>query len=113
MHEMSIALNVAEILKEEMEKHPGRKLTAAKLSIGELSGIEVESLRFCLEAVFAEESWEDVALDIQKAPLAARCKECGCEFEPEPSDFRCTECGSANMEITSGRELEVHSITLQ
>lgn len=112
MHEMSIAINVVGLLKEEMEKHPGQALVGVKLTIGELSGVEIESLRFSLEVVFAEEHWEDVELDIQKAALKALCKECGREFEPEPADFRCKECGSGNVEIKAGESLTIDSITL-
>ena len=112
MHEMSIAINVVGLLKEEMEKHPGQTLTGVKLSIGELSGIEIESLRFSLEVAFAAENWEGVGLDIQKIALKALCKECGREFEPDPADFRCKECGCGNVEIKAGQSLTIDSITL-
>ena len=113
MHEMSIALDIAEILNKEMEKHPGRRLAKVEITIGEFSGIETESLKFALEAAFAEQNREEAELDIRKAPLKALCKDCGCEFEPQASDFRCRECTSGNVEITSGQSLTIDTITLQ
>ena len=113
MHEMSIALDISEILDEEMGKHPGRRLAGVTITVGELSGIETESLRFALEAAFAEQDREEVKLDIRKAPLKALCEECGCEFEPQASDFRCRKCTSGKIEITSGQSLTIETITLQ
>jgi len=113
MHEMSIALDISEILNEEMEKHPGRRLAKVAISIGELSGIETESLKFALETAFAEQGRKEVEFDVRKAPLKALCKECGCEFEPQASDFRCTRCASGEIEITAGQSLTIETITLQ
>jgi len=112
MHEMSMAVNIAELLKEEMEKRPGQTLAKVNLSVGELSGIQIESLKFSLEIVFRDKGWGNVELNVHKAPLMALCKECGGEFEPEPADFRCKNCGSGNIEITGGQSLTIDSIEL-
>jgi len=112
MHEMSIALNIVEILREEVAKENGRPLRKVTLSVGELSGIEPDSLRFFLDTAFEDEHWREVSLDIQKAPLAAHCKTCGADFQPEETDFRCS-CGSGDVELTGGQALHIESIVLE
>jgi len=111
MHEMSIALNIMEILREEVAKENGRPLQKVTLAVGELSGIEPESLRFFLDTAFEEEKWRDVTLEIKQTPLAAHCRTCGADFKPEETDFRCA-CGSSDIELTGGQSLHIESIVL-
>ena len=48
---MSIAAAVLETLRAESANHGGARVARAGLRIGELSGVEPESLRFCLETL--------------------------------------------------------------
>jgi Zn finger protein HypA/HybF involved in hydrogenase expression len=52
MHEMSIALEVARLVEEQMSSHPGRLLRVG-IEIGDDAGVEPANLAFCLEAVLA------------------------------------------------------------
>jgi len=113
MHEMSIAINIVRTLKDEMELHPGMELKKVTLGIGELSGVEVESLRFSLEFVLAEENWQGVEFEMTKIPLGAKCKECGARFSAESCDFRCPKCGSDKFDIEAGQSVTIDSITVE
>jgi Zn finger protein HypA/HybF involved in hydrogenase expression len=53
MHEMSIALEVARMVEEQMASHPGRLLRVG-VEIGDDAGVEPDNLAFCLELVLAE-----------------------------------------------------------
>ena len=52
MHEMSLALEVAELVQPAVPAPPGRLLRVGVV-VGDDAGVEPESLRFCLGAVLA------------------------------------------------------------
>jgi Zn finger protein HypA/HybF involved in hydrogenase expression len=52
MHEMSLALEVAELVQPAVPAPPGRLLRVGVV-VGDQAGVEPESLRFCLGAVLA------------------------------------------------------------
>ena len=113
MHEMSIAVSIVGTLKDEMTLHPGTVLKKIRLGIGEFSGVEVESLKFSLDAALAEENWSGVEVEISKVPLRGACKQCGNEFELEPADFRCPACGSGEFAIEAGQSVTIDSIVVE
>lgn len=53
MHEMSIALEVARLVEEQLAENPGRLLRVG-IQVGDDAGVEPDSLAFCLETVLAE-----------------------------------------------------------
>jgi len=110
---MSIALSVIETLREELARHPGRRLTKVKLGIGEFSGVEEQSLRFCLDVAFAEEGWAGVEVQMDRELLQAVCGECGFVFHPEESDFLCPRCESGEIEVRTGQSVTIDSMVLE
>ncbi len=54
MHELSLALEVCRIAEEVLEREGGRSIRAIGVEVGDDAGIEVESFRFCLEALVSE-----------------------------------------------------------
>jgi len=113
VHEMSIAIGIVETLKEEMAKRPDASLKKVKLSIGEFSGVETETLAFALGVALEQEDFNGVQLDINKVPLEARCRKCSRLFKPESSGFRCDNCGSDSFDIEAGQSVTVDSITVE
>ena len=77
---MSIAAAVLDAVRAETGLHGGARATRAGLRIGELSGVEPESLRFCLETLTAGSDLEPLAFDLEIRPWTRRCLDCGAEF---------------------------------
>lgn len=113
MHELSIAENIIEIVRENLPSGNRRKLRSIKVRIGELAGIVPESLDFCFTAITKGTPIEDAKLNIEKVGIAARCTHCGNEFPIEGLVFRCPACESAGIRVTSGNELEVVEIEVE
>jgi Zn finger protein HypA/HybF involved in hydrogenase expression len=67
MHEMSVAMEVGRLVEEKMESHPGKLLSVGVL-LGEDSGFEPESLRFCLEAVLAHPPFHGARPVLNRVP---------------------------------------------
>jgi hydrogenase nickel incorporation protein HypA/HybF len=70
MHEMSIAASVLEAVRKESERHNAR-VTGVGLRIGEYSGVEPESLRFCLEVLTQGTEMDPLKLEIEFLPQGA------------------------------------------
>jgi len=70
MHEMGIACSVIEIVRRETPKHPGTHVSKIGLRLGEWAGVDVESLRFCLEALTKGTELERLDVDIDFLPQA-------------------------------------------
>ncbi|ATW24619.1 hydrogenase maturation nickel metallochaperone HypA [Candidatus Formimonas warabiya] len=107
MHEMAIAQGILDIALDHAAQHQAQKVLTISLSIGQMTGVEPEALLFCFN-VLAEETIAAAAkLDINILPLVGFCQGCGQEFAVEGYRFFCPSCGSAQVEIISGRELQV------
>jgi len=110
MHEMSIAQNIFDIVREEMTRHQVQKLHAVNIVVGELSAVVPSSLTFCWNILVEDTDLAETALNIRLAPLTYRCYDCGQEFTAEELTFECPLCGGKEPSLTGGRELTIESL---
>ena len=110
MHEMSIAQNIIDIVRDEMKKHNVEKLSAVNISVGKLSAIVPSSLTFCHQIIIEGTDLEGLRLNIREVPLGYRCFDCGHEFTSEDMVFTCPECEAENPMLTTGRDMTIDSI---
>ncbi|WP_219413815.1 hydrogenase maturation nickel metallochaperone HypA [Pseudonocardia nigra] len=108
MHELSITESVIAAVSEHVGSTPVRSLT---LEIGRLSGVVPDSVRFCFELCAHGTPCEGARLDIVDTPGRARCRDCGDEIEL-PDEIALCPCGSANLEITGGRQLKIKQLEI-
>lgn len=102
MHELSLAEEIAAIVERHAQ---GRKVSAVTLTIGELAGVEIDSLCFFLKSAL-----KDVAILIDRPTALARCPACGLKQRPEFRQAPCLACGARELEIRSGAEFKVSQI---
>jgi Zn finger protein HypA/HybF involved in hydrogenase expression len=67
MHELGIAVSVLDMLRREVEARPGAQLREATLRVGEFSGVDIESLRFCLETAAQETRLAGARFQMERA----------------------------------------------
>lgn len=67
MHELAIANSVIEAVRTEAARRPGARVTKVGLRIGELAGVDRESLSFCFEVLVKETDLESAVLAIEGA----------------------------------------------
>jgi hydrogenase nickel incorporation protein HypA/HybF len=114
MHEMGIASSVLEAARKETEGHPGARLTRIGVRIGAWCGVDPESLRFCFEALAAEEDEPSPPIiEIENVPRQNRCPACDKVFAVEAYEIRCPGCGAEETLAVSGDELELAFIELE
>jgi hydrogenase nickel incorporation protein HypA/HybF len=109
MHELSIA----SALVGTVEKHAGgRPVAVVNLRVGTLRQVVPDSLEFYFDFVTKDTVCEGARLEIEVVPARLRCDDCGDEWHLDETLFRCA-CGSTDVEIVAGNELEVESIEIE
>lgn len=106
MHEMSIAVGIREICEQELERRAGARLTGVGLTVGVFSGVEIDSLEFCLGVVLSER-FDGVRCEISTEAGEAVCFACGKRFEVRRAPFDCPDCGVAARGVSGGETLQV------
>ena len=113
MHELSIALSILEAARREVALHKGADLRKISVRIGELAGVNPESLRFSFEAITRDTPCESVELELDCIARTNLCMDCDAQFEVKDADFICPKCGGANTSFVRGDELEIASLELE
>ena len=113
MHELSIALSVVDLAREEADRQGGR-VCAVHLRIGALSGVAAEALLASYEMACAETPLEGSRLLIEEVPVVVFCERCDARRPIESlQSFCCPECGTPASRIERGRELELVALEIE
>ncbi len=113
MHELSITQSILSITLEKAEEARANKVTRVNLTLGELSGMVDESIRFCFGFLSKDTPAAQADLAFRHQPIKLRCRNCEATFLPGKSDWSCPECRQKKTEIVSGRECYVDSIEVE
>jgi hydrogenase nickel incorporation protein HypA/HybF len=113
MHEMGIAQELVKIALDAIPRDmENPEVETIYLKIGKLAAVVDHSLRFCFEIITKDTALENAKLEIEIVPVRARCKSCEHEWEVTGPVFQCPSCKEGEVEVLSGRELEIVSIEL-
>jgi hydrogenase nickel incorporation protein HypA/HybF len=106
MHELAIAESVVESV---LERTGDRHVTTVRLLVGRLAGVVPDALMFCFELATAGTPLEGAELQIEQPTGRAHCHECDQDFSVDDLILLC-DCGSADVEVVAGDELQVKSV---
>jgi hydrogenase nickel incorporation protein HypA/HybF len=106
MHELAIAQSVVAAV---CDRAAGRPVHSVKIHVGALTAVVPEAMRFCFEVVVEGTVAEGARLDIERRPAAGHCRDCGADIAIADLILLCP-CGSADVEVTAGRELQIVSM---
>lgn len=113
MHEMGIAQQLVQIaldaIPQDMENPRVEKLN---LRIGKLASVVEHSLTFCFEIITKDTPMENADLEIEWVPVRVHCKSCNNEWEVTGPVFTCPFCKDGEVELLTGREIEITSLEL-
>jgi hydrogenase nickel incorporation protein HypA/HybF len=113
MHEMSIAESVLQIIEEAARIEECTKVKAVWLEIGQLAGVEKESLRFCFDVVTRDSIAEDARLEIVETLGRGWCMDCASNVAVTGRYEACPDCGSFRIEVTGGEEMRVKELEVE
>lgn len=111
MHEISLVENIIQIILEEMPKNGITKVDSLTLAVGEMQHAVPEALQFAFGIMSKDTPLEDAELIIERVPVKGHCKSCGKDFTPQDWISCCPECGKTDIEIISGKELNIVEFT--
>jgi len=98
MHELSIALDILDFVKDEMNRRQLDDLRAVGVRIGALSAVDPEALSF---------GFTVARLEIELVPAEIQCEICGYQGTTKTTEFICPRCRSSNLAISQGYELDI------
>jgi hydrogenase nickel incorporation protein HypA/HybF len=107
MHELSVAEELLSIIRDNAEKAGIRKVEAVNLRIGEFSSIVPESLEFAFQVLSQGTITDGARINIDHAPAAFLCGRCGAHVGR--SETSCPLCGSDELRVVGGDQLEILS----
>ena len=111
MHELSIAYEIIDSVTASMAEYSGARPSSITLSVGEYSGVDPEALSFAFPIAAEDTPVAGAELIIKTISPSIKCGDCGAG----PIDtalMQCPRCGSVNVTLATGRELEITSVDL-
>ncbi len=109
---MAIAQGILEIVQQYVPEDQAGDIRSVRVRVGQLSGVVPESLDFSFEAIVAGTPWQAAKLQIERVPSVANCNGCGGSHEVEDLVFICAKCGSTDIRLISGTDLQVVDIEI-
>jgi hydrogenase nickel incorporation protein HypA/HybF len=118
MHEMGVATSVLDTVRGKAAEFPRSHASRVGVRVGEWSGVDVETLRFCIESLAARSEMEGLRVEIDTVQNRNQCEQCGWEFRvvfySDQADMHCPYCNSEQTKpLSGGTELDVSFIELE
>ncbi len=113
MHEMSLAEHILQILEEAAARQGFTRVRQVRLEIGMLAGVEVEALRFCLEAVLSGTLAEGAQIEVETPPGTGWCMSCGQTVPMAALHDPCPHCGGHQVQPTGGTQMRVKDLLVE
>jgi hydrogenase nickel incorporation protein HypA/HybF len=121
MHELAMTTQLVESVLEEAKKHDAKKVAEVHLTIGKLTFLGAEQMRFSYKILTEDTIMKDSKLVIKEQDGVIECPSCGYKgkvpIEDDPAyhvpipTLRCPNCGEA-AKIVEGKECTITSIRL-
>ena len=106
MHEMALTQSLVEAVCEHAA---GRRVHSVKLEVGALCAVVPDAMTFCFELAVEGTVADGARLDLDICPGTAHCRGCGGDLELTDLILLCP-CGSADLEVLTGRDLRILSM---
>ena len=113
MHEYHIVEGVVKQILEKAKNSEAKKITSVTLILGELSGLQEESIRMYFSNLSKENLLEGAELIVKPVKSKLKCQDCGAIFEHEKSNFNCPKCHGLGILTNSGKEFYIDNIEIE
>ncbi len=113
MHELAITQSMLDLALEQAKQNNATRIQKISVTIGEMSGVVDECVRFYFALLGDGTIAEGAELAIRSIPATAQCRQCETRFEIRGMDWICPRCGNARIEIIGGKELYLESIEVE
>lgn len=110
MHELSLALEVIELVQREADQRRITSVQEILIEVGDLSGVEADAFQSALELLVNGSILETTVIQIQRTPGKGRCTSCDKEIDMNHRLSVCPDCLRFPSEISGGDEFRVVSL---
>jgi hydrogenase nickel incorporation protein HypA/HybF len=110
VHELSLSGAIVKTVEKHAE---GRQVTVVRLRVGSLRQVVPDTLAFYFQFVARGTVCEGARLEQELVRASLRCNVCAHEWPIEIPAFRCPACGTSDVAVAGGDELEVESIEVE
>ncbi len=114
MHEVTLAGNILETLKEKLKAHPDArsKPKTLCLGIGQIAAIDKSCLKFAFEILTKDTENENIEIVFNDIPCKVFCSNCQKEVLSAKDSFSCPICLENKTKLISGHELVIEYIEI-
>ena len=113
MHEGSLTEDLFEnVLIHAREAH-ARRVTHVKVTIGALSDMTAEAIRFYWESMAPGSIAAQAELEFDSTPGTAMCPSCGEKFEIIEAYATCPKCGAFPVQVIGGNGVYLSSLEVE
>ena len=113
MHELSLAENINNTIKNLCERSEWTRVRRIVLKVGHMRQVDPELLSFAFDVVAKGTVSEGAEVSVMELPVVFMCHSCGKETGGEGTVFMCSICGGTNVELRSGMELTIESMEVE
>jgi len=106
MHELSIAESICRAVKQRVD---GARVEEMTVQVGALSGVNRESLEFCLGEAARLGGVGLGRFRVELVPAQATC-ECGFTYDAPDLFMPCPKCGGFSRTFTGGEDVVVSKL---
>lgn len=110
MHELHLAEDILNKIKERASQEKKSKLTKVVAALGEGRFTHLAELKELLDQIKAGTVAAEAEIELQIVPLQSTCAQCGAPFKADKLSLACPSCGSTDIKIISGQGLEILSV---
>ncbi|HDR9009045.1 TPA: hydrogenase maturation nickel metallochaperone HypA [Burkholderia vietnamiensis] len=107
MHEVSLAGGVLAAVEAAAARERFAHVNVLRLEVGRLAGVEVDALRFALDAMAPGTCLAGARIEIAEPPGRAWCLNCHCDVPLAARGEPCGRCGGYWLQPNGGTELRI------
>ncbi|GAA5786340.1 putative hydrogenase nickel incorporation protein HypA [Chitiniphilus shinanonensis] len=112
MHELSLAENVIRIVENAARQARARRISRVRLGVGALAHVEPDTLQFCCELAARQTLLAEAVFEVERMPGRAHCNGCNQDVALKRIGLPCPQCGSFDLRVTAGEEMQVLEVVV-
>ena len=113
MHEMSLCESILQVMEQNARSQGYTRVKAVWLEIGQLSGVELEAMRFGFDVVTRGSLADGARLEMIELPGQAWCMQCQKRVQVMRLFDQCPDCGGYQLQVTGGKEMRIKELEVE
>jgi hydrogenase nickel incorporation protein HypA/HybF len=110
---MSIAMSLIGQVLDVAARNNAQRIDEVVLEVGFMRQVVPEAMQMAWEAVTEDTPALGSVLTITEVPPEAECRKCRTRFVPRIDCFLCPGCGQADVEIITGDDIVLKSMSCE